>query len=74
MSFTPRKPDETSYFKQLVNEHQTPEERRAKYYLCVRLGDSWQLAQKRRDWRWNKIARVHGYDSFEVTRGILTEV
>lgn len=65
MSFASTKEHETNYFKHLVNAHQTRDERRMKYCLCIYLGDSWQIAQRRRDWRWNKIARVHGYSDFD---------
>ena len=48
----------------LVNKEQSPAERRLKYALCISLGDDTGNATRRRDWRWNKIARVHGYTSF----------
>lgn len=54
------------WLKSRVNFNQPPEERRAKYSLCQRLGDNCPLAARRRDWRFPKIARAHGYHSKEA--------
>jgi len=45
------------WFKSLVNEHQTSEERRAKYWLAISLGANNSLARRMRDWRISKIER-----------------
>ncbi|OGM08545.1 hypothetical protein A2Z67_01750 [Candidatus Woesebacteria bacterium RBG_13_36_22] len=55
---------ETAWHKGLVNYHQTPLERKLKYFTCRYLGDNSYRAFRRRDWRWNKIARVHGWYNF----------
>ena len=56
--------EETHWRKSLINLHQSPAERRAKYRLCRCLGAPVACAMQRRDWRWNKIARVFGYTDF----------
>lgn len=50
----------TNWARHLVNLHQTPEERRAKYAYARKLGANASHAQRMKDWRWNKIKRRFG--------------
>jgi len=47
--------DTTEWLKQLVNRHQTPEERRDKYLYLITSGVGWQQAQRARDWTWYHV-------------------
>lgn len=47
------------------NAVQTAEERRLKYKICRLLGDNIANARRRRDWRWNSIAKSHGFKTWE---------
>ena len=46
---------DTLYFKQLVNKHQSKEERRRKYRFVRFQGCEASWARRYRDWRWIRI-------------------
>lgn len=50
----------STWIEELVNLHQTPEDRRSKYWLVRSLGGSVALARRFRDCRLPKIERLYG--------------
>jgi hypothetical protein len=58
--------DNRTWLDKLPNSIQPPEERRAKYALCLALGDNVSIARRRRDTRWPQIARHHGWPDAET--------
>lgn len=55
----------SAWFRKLVNAHQSSEVRRQKYAVVKAHGYSRSHADKWRDWRWSKLARLFGYASIE---------
>jgi hypothetical protein len=62
--------DETNWESHLVNLHQTPEERREKYWLCKSLGANSYRARDMRDWRMSKLERHFNLKTGEVAGGL----
>lgn len=52
-------PYQSAWYDQLVNAHQTSEERRSKYWLLRSIGVSPGQARYKRDWRLSKLERVY---------------
>lgn len=55
----------SNWFKHLVNAHQAPQDRRAKYAVARAHDLNRNQSTRLKDWRWSKIARILGYASVE---------